>query len=195
MSDESNEDDRKHFSLTYSLDRGDYFRRACPGCGRHFKTKASAADLVSAFQPAFKQQGMIIGLGHSDSEEAAADKAPEYMYCPYCGHKAEPSEMHTTAFIEYAKRYVMREVVLPQVNKMFSGLEDSFPKSTSGGFLSIHMTFEHHKQVLPPRPIAGPEPPDMLAVELLCCGKPVKILDGWRVPIVCPYCGTTCSLQ
>ena len=195
MQDESSEENNKHFSITFSLDRGDFFRRACPSCGRNFKTKAGAADLVSAFQPAFKQQGMDVGLAHPNSDDASPSQSTENMYCPYCGYKTEPSEMHTSTFTAYAKRYVMREVVLPQPNDTFSELADSFGNSASGGFLSLSVSFEHHKEVLPPRPISGPEPPDMLVVELLCCGKQIKILDGWQGSITCPYCGTTCQLQ
>jgi uncharacterized Zn-finger protein len=195
LDDELTEENNKHFSLTFSLDRGDYFRRACPSCGRHFKTKAGAADLVAAFQPAFKQQEMEIGLAQVNSSDVATDQITQFLHCPYCGHKTEPSEMHTSTFAEYAKRYVMREVILPQLNKTFSDLEDSFGGSSSGGFLSINVKFEHHKEVLPPRPISGPEPPDMQVVELLCCCKQVKILDGWHDLITCPYCGSTCQLQ
>lgn len=195
MPDEPTEENIKHYSITFSLDRGEYFRRACPSCGRHFKTKAGSADLVSAFQPVFKQQGIEIGLAHSDSSGVTSDQIAQYMHCPYCGHQAEPSEMHTSTFSAYAKRYVMREVVLPQVNRLFSDMEDSFAGSSSGGLFSVRMTFEHHKDVLPPRPISGPEPPDMQVVEFLCCRKYAKILDGWHWLITCPYCGSTCQLQ
>lgn len=195
MSDEPTEENNKHFSIIFSLDRGDYFRRSCPSCGRDFKTKAGPEDLAAAFQPAFREQGMEIGEASVEDEPAV--RPDEYLYCPYCGNQAKPSDTLTSVFSEYAKRYVMREVVLPQLNKTFSELENSFrdSRSSSGGFISIKMTFEHHKDVLPPRPISGPEPPDMLVVEFLCCGKYAKILDGWHGLVVCSYCGSTCQLQ
>ncbi len=197
MPDEPIQENNKHFSITFSLDRGDYFRRACPSCGRHFKTKAGASDLAAAFQPAFQQQGIEIGLASTSTGDAGVEQAETYVYCPYCGDKAKTSDTLTSVFSEYAKRYVMREVVLPQLNKTFSDLEDSFrgSGSSSGGFLSIKVKFEQHKEVLPPRPISGPEPPDMLVVELLCCGKHAKIIDGWHGLMTCPYCGNTCQLQ
>ena len=43
---------------------------------------------------------------------------------------------------------------------------------------------------LPPRPISGPEPPDMTKVEMLCCGRMIKIYDSWFGLEKCPFCET-----
>jgi uncharacterized Zn-finger protein len=186
-----------HYSITFSLDRGSYFRRTCPSCGRDFKTEADPSDLAYALQPAFREAGVEIGEVRSGENEDTVAQQASRLHCPYCGHADQASEMLTLVFSEYLKRYAMREVMLPQINKMFSGLEDTFnrPRTSSRGLFSIDIRFEHHDSILPPRPISGPEPPDMIVVETLCCGKRVKILDDWRDLVVCPYCGTQLALQ
>jgi hypothetical protein len=182
--------------MTFSLDRGGFFRRACPSCGRHFKTKVDPGDLASMLQPAFRRLGLEVGEAGSEQGEAAHEQ-PEHLHCPYCGYEAKASDMLTATFQEYFRRYAMRDFVLPKINKMFSEVENTFSqhRSHSGGLFSLEVKFEHNEPVLPPRPISGPEPPDMMRVELLCCEKEIKILDGWQDVIVCPFCGTVTALQ
>jgi len=181
--------------LTFNVDRDGFFRRTCPSCGRDFKTQVNEADLVASLQPAFRQIGLEIGAELSGERE---EEAQEHLYCPYCEHYAESGDMLTQTLVSYFERYAMREYVLPVVNKMFSNAADAFGgigRGSSKGSISFEIIFEHHRSVLPPRPISGPEPPDMTIVELLCCGKRAKILDGWHDLRLCPYCGTRVLLQ
>jgi len=178
------------FSITFSTDRDHFFRRSCPSCGRDFKTQINEADLVTSLQPAFRRMGLVIGA--KDSEENQEIK--EHLYCPYCEHYDESSHFLTDTFVSYMKRYVMRECMLPMIHQTFSGLADTFGSTGRGrskGLITLKMSFE----VLPPRPISGPEPPDMTIVEFLCCGKRVKIMDNWSSLNKCPYCGTEVLLQ
>jgi DNA-directed RNA polymerase subunit RPC12/RpoP len=194
MSNEAQSEDVIRFHLTFSVDRDKFFRRSCPSCGRDFKTQVDEADLVASLQPAFRQMGLDIGTEHSEERE----ETQEHLYCPYCEHRAKSSDMLTQTFISYLKRYVMREYILPRVNKVFSNAADAFRgtgRGSSKGLFSIEAIFEHNRPVLPPRPISGPEPPDMTIVDLLCCGKKIKILDGWYDLNLCPYCGTRVLLQ
>ena len=61
MSEEIQSDDVVRFHLTFSLDRGRFFRRTCPSCGRDFKTQADEADLATLLQPAFQRLVSILG--------------------------------------------------------------------------------------------------------------------------------------
>lgn len=197
MSDVDDSSTVNRYSFTFSLDQSHFFRRACPACGRHFKTKADEGDLVSLLQPAFKQLGLEIGERSPEESTSDDSQTTEYLYCPYCEHRAETSDMLTPTFNSYLQRYMMREVVLPQMRRMFSELEDSSKRhqSRSKELFSVTVEFKADDSLLPPRPISGPEPPDMMIVEVLCCGKQAKILDGWCDLITCPYCGTKLALQ
>ncbi len=193
MHGESEGDEPVRFSLTFSTDKDHFFRRSCPSCGRDFKLEVDEADLITTLQPAFQRMGLEVGAELSPEGNV---EDPQYIYCPYCEHRVEASETLTSSFEEYLKRYALREYILPKVNAMLSGFADSFGRSgrRSQGLISFEVEFKHERPVLPPRPISGPEPPDMTIVELLCCGKRVKISANWYGLKRCPYCGTEVAL-
>lgn len=192
MSEEQDQSTTKSYSVTFSLDRGKFFRRECSSCGRHFKTEASDAELAHILQPVFSRIEAENKTVETSEGQTIEPTTKTITYCPYCGHQDDSSEMLTIEFQEYLKRYAYREIVLPQIRKMFSGLSNSFGQNRghSRTLFSVEVKFEASDDTLAPRPIAGPEPPDMLNVKLHCCGKRAKILDGWYGSISCPYCGT-----
>jgi len=186
------EDNILHFSFSFSLDRDEFFRRTCPNCGRDFKTKVDPADLTSMLQPAFRRiEDEIGGISLSTSEK---EQSPQYLSCPYCNHRAKSGDMLTPEFQEYLNRFVMREYVLPQINSMFSEFSDGIQRSSrSMGSFGIKVNFDYDS-TLPPRPISGPEAPDMTRIDLLCCGKSIKVRDGYFALSQCPYCGENVAL-
>lgn len=83
----------------------------------------------------------------------------------------------------------MREYILPSIHSMFSEFSDSIQSSSrSMGSFGIKMKFDYDS-TLPPRPISGPEAPDMMRIDLLCCGESIKVRDGYFAVNKCPYCG------
>jgi len=193
--DDTGMGDVARFRLTYSLDRDGFFRRACPSCGREFKTRMDQGDLRTLLQPMFERAGLEIGARGTTPEE---ENGREHLNCPYCGQSAEPGEMMTHTFLTYVERCAMREVVLPSLDRLLSGVSDEFRRSSRGrvgGLIGMRLNFQYERPVSPVRPISGPEPPDMMAVRLLCCGERIKVADGWRDPITCPHCGTLVVLQ
>ena len=99
--------------------------------------------------------------------------------------------MLTEETMTYLKRIVYREYVLPQLNRMFAGLADSFGGSKrSGGLFSVSIEFNHSRAILPVRPIHGPEPSDMKIVTFLCCKKKIKLSEHWSDVPSCSFCGT-----
>lgn len=182
------EDNLLHFSMPFSLDRDGFFRRSCPNCGRDFKTKADPADMSSILQPAFQRIEDEIG-GISLSSVDGQQTSPQHISCPYCNHHAESGDMLTVEFRQYFKRFIVREYVLPSIHRMFSGFSDGIKESSRPmGAFGIKVSFDYDS-TLPPRPISGPEPPDMMPVDLLCCGKSIKVRDGYFAINRCPYCG------
>lgn len=183
--DDSNNQIRLNLSL--SIDRDRYLRRSCPACGRDFKTEINPVDLAWVVAPQIRRMGLEIGdKPYEQPEETSED----YLYCPYCDHRAEASRMLTEHTVRYLYRYLMREVILPRTNRLFSAFGDV--PGRSSGLISIHI--EHTRSMYPPRPIHGPEPADMKIVEFLCCGKKGKMSDRWYALNVCIFCGTPVAL-
>lgn len=192
MDEEPKSIERFHFS--FSLDRKNFFRWACPSCGLEFKTKPEPGELASVLQPAFRPLGFEIG---EDPNHGESDQLPTQFMCPYCGYQSEAFNFLTVYFHRYLERFILREYMLPKINSMFEDFADSIGnnRSLSGGFLSIELSMNFNRSLYPPRPIAGPEPGDMKIVNLLCCNKQIKILENWNCTIFCPYCNGVAILQ
>jgi hypothetical protein len=170
------------FSLSVSTDREKFLRRTCPSCGRDYKTEISDGNLAWILAPQFKQLGFEIG-GTDEENVKSSDESIE-LCCPYCEEISDASDTLTDETLEYLKRYVTREYVLPQLRQAMSGL--STGRKKSAGLFSIEVSYS--QSMLPPRPIHGPEPPDMKIIHMLCCNKRIKVSEGWNDVNVCTYC-------
>ncbi|WP_156119802.1 hypothetical protein [Leptolyngbya sp. KIOST-1] len=168
--EESNED--LSFSLSISTDKDQFLRRTCPSCGRDYKTDVRDGDLAWALAPQFKRLGFE--LGKMDEEDAALPNGLDELCCPYCEEISEASETLTEETLEYLKRYAIREYVLPQVEQAFSGLASN--NKQSKGMFSIEINYS--RSMRPPRPIHGPEPPDMKIIHMLCCNRRLFRVQG-----------------
>jgi len=189
--EQDSSDSKIQFNVSISTDRDKFLRRTCPSCGRDFKTAIDPADLAWALSTQIRRMGLEIGAVPDDEIEAPQHQ----LLCPYCQHSSKASEMHTKETIEYLKRFVYRDYVVPMINKTFSDLEDSIGGgSRGGGFISVSVSFKHEPIPIPPRPIHGPEPADMQIVDFLCCGKQIKIADSWADVTECIYCRTRVAL-
>ncbi len=175
---ESGGEDGVRLVASISTD-GSFMRRACPACGLHFKTEASPEQFSSILQPIVARATRDYGLSTSvdgEDEHEAAD-----LRCPYCGEVIPAAEAHTAETYAYARHLIYREIVMPMIRNAFGGL---------GNTRSSFVSFTYHKGTLPPRPIHGPEPPDMLEANFLCCGKKAKLLPQWLGTVTCPFCGS-----
>jgi hypothetical protein len=184
-------DSTMQFEVSIGTDRDHFLRRTCPSCGIDFKRMVDQADFAWLLIEQIKRWGLEFGAVPVGEEEQAE---PE-LQCPYCRHVAKSSEMHTEETVDYFKRFVYRECVVPMLNNTFSELEDSIGRGhSSGGFLSISVSFEHQPIALMPRPIHGPDAPDMKIVQFLCCDKHMKINDSWDDVRECIYCRTPVAI-
>lgn len=180
--------DSARFAITFALDKDEFLRRTCPNCGRDFKTQANPNDLASILQPAFRR--IENEIGDISISTAENNTSPQYLLCPYCNHHAESGDMLTHEFLVYLKRFIIREYVLPKFSNMFSNVaEDLKSTSRSNSFIKLEITTDFER-TLPTRPISGPETPDMTKIEMLCCGRTIKVYDGWFDIERCPYCET-----
>jgi hypothetical protein len=97
--------------------------------------------------------------------------------------------------VEYLKRILYREYVLPKVNSLFSGMENSFGGSRqSGGMFSISLEVKHNRIMQPVRPIHGPDSSEFKIVVFLCCGKKIKVSEKWNALEICSFCGTEVAI-
>jgi hypothetical protein len=181
-------DNQVTLAASVASDRDRFWRRDCPSCGRGFKTKAEAADLQWLLASQCRRLGFQLG------DQADKTSPPVELACPYCGYSAAGADFHTRETVEYLKRLLYREYVLPLVNETFSGLADSIGGRQSSGFLSMSFQFKHSRPLLPPRPIHGPEVGDMKIVTFLCCGKELKVTENWWAIDKCSYCGAAVTL-
>lgn len=182
------------FSLSISLDRESFFRRACPSCGLAFKTEGNPADFAWALELQLRRVSEEVNV---DPATVVGETPKETLRCPYCQHVAESSEMHTAETISYLKRFALREYALPKLHKMLEEFSESIRSLGSGGgggLFSISISSNYERPPLPPRPIYGPDAPDMMILHFLCCGKKIKISESWRDVSLCTYCGTQVSL-
>lgn len=186
-SDEEEGGEGFRLGLSINLDRDDFLRRTCPSCGRDFKTEADQADIEWAIGSQVRRVGAEIGA----DLQTEVEPSHEHLTCPYCCAASEASETLPEEAINYVRRFAVREIVTPLLNRMFGDLEDSIDGG-SGGFISV--SFKHTRGTDEPRPIHGPDAPDMKIVEFLCCGERAKVADEWRNVSLCIYCNTEVTL-
>jgi hypothetical protein len=140
--------------MSLPLDGDGFLRRECPTCEREFKWLPS------------------------DESEVTPEDAG--YYCPYCGVQADTGEWWTQAQLEHRNALLMKEVVVPEVQK---GLADVARQSR--GFL----VFKPGKDNVEEPPVLV-EPDDMCRVDFACHPtEPVKILEDWTKPVHCLVCG------
>jgi hypothetical protein len=176
-------------SVSIKTDRDNFLRRTCPSCGRDFKTEANPVDLQWALEAYCRRAGMEIG------GRLAEESSPSRIRCPYCQYDEETSRTFTEETVQYLKRILYREYVLPKINGLFSGLEDSLGRRRgSGGMFSISIAFKHNRIMQPARPIHGPDSSDFKIVVFLCCGKKIKVSEGWNDLSICSFCGTAVAV-
>lgn len=104
--DENQDPSGEHtrFSLTISLDRDSYFRRACPSCGLEFKTESAPADFAWALELQLRRVSDEVGV---DPAAVVGESPKETLRCPYCQHLAESSEMQTAETVAFLRRFAL----------------------------------------------------------------------------------------
>jgi hypothetical protein len=186
VDEEGSTDEQITFSLTISLDRENFFRRACPSCGLEFKTEGNPADFSWALESQLRRVSEEVNI---DAPSVDGEPSHETLRCPYCEHVSEAREMQTSETALYLRRFAMREYALPKLHRMLSEFANSLGNiGSKGGMFSISITSNYEIPPLPQRPIYGPDSADMVILHFLCCEKKLKVLEGWTAVSRCSYC-------
>lgn len=186
-----NSDGLVSLSVTVSADRDLFTRRSCPKCGLEFKILADDNELSWLLNEQVRRQ-FDENESPTPSENAEPTLTTEFC-CPYCESVFDSKKSFTEETMNYARRMVHREIIIPMLNDAFGDLEDSFGGNrSSGGLISI--SFQHNRQIKPPRPFHEPEPADMKIVHFLCCGRKAKIMENWEWTKLCVYCQSKIAL-
>jgi hypothetical protein len=170
-------------TLSFPLDEGGFFRRACPLCRREFKVQMRREELGGLIDHqvrSFLLMAEADSAGEGDAEDAEADH-----WCPYCGQNSPRGEWWTEDQVAYIHT-ALRNIFARLLNEHLIGpLNREFGRSR-GSMISVR--FEGKK--LPEEEMwVSPEPDDMTRFMLPCCGREIKLEDDWLGPVHCFYCG------
>lgn len=181
------ENNTQHYKVGYALDDDGFFRKACSDCGLEYKVEAGHADIQWSLSAPVERTMDIRAIPAEEVQASATET------CPYCGSRSAPNENHTDEFMRHGRVILEREAVAPLINDLLATIDKAFTSLRNSRFIKV--TTSGTGIIPPQRPIIGPEPNDMRRVELLCCNKRLKTLEGWTQTIFCPYCSAHLVLQ
>jgi hypothetical protein len=122
MSDSNDDSKTVSFSVSLGTDREGFLRRECVSCGREFKTEVDSSELTWALAAQCEHAGLQVDMTASD------DEPPSVLRCPFCGHEAPGTDMHTRETVDYMKRSL--EVPLGAGLIAFGLLTESWMKAS-----------------------------------------------------------------
>jgi len=158
------------------IDDDGFLRRQCPYCMREFKA------IVDGVKDSCSEDEQTV----EDQDENELSESIEY-YCPYCSQPAGKDSWWTLEQLDFIERHaqaigeeLINEHLIEPLSRMSKGIR-------SKGMISIEVKAN---RIDPITPIINPEPNDMRIIQLECCNERIKILDEWKEPISCYYCGS-----
>ncbi len=145
-------------SVPFQIDDDGYFDRQCPWseCGFTFKVLF----------------------------EDWRDKVPdEWAYCPFCRHRAEPTEFNTPEQIEYMKQLAYNEV-LQRFDQGLRASAESFNHQPQRGFVTLRLEVSTPQTTIPMPPAAE----EAMTLRIACevCGCRFAVIGAGYF---CPACG------
>jgi hypothetical protein len=107
-------------------------------------------------------------------------------FCPYCGVQASPDTWFTPAQLEYGREVASARLVGPMLKGFVDGINRSGGASRGLKFSASSSSTSE------PEPLT--EADDMVRVDFSCHPtEPVKVTEGWSVPVHCLVCGSASS--
>lgn len=110
------------------------------------------------------------------------------LHCPYCGQEIERHGTWTQTQVEYMQGVAYQQVLRPMLDDFKRDVETS---NRPGNLISVSVT-----RTDPSMPEQPAEPNDMTRMDIPCHpDAPIKVLEGWELPIHCLVCGQVYSLK
>lgn len=186
------EDSTVRLEVGLPVDDSGYLRQECPACALEFKLKGDESRFSDALAWWASRAVADAGLA-----EAPDDDDGDHRACPYCSHSAAGQEFLSEEHRDYVIRVAYREIVEPMFMGFMDEMEQAFSggSRSRGGLVSISISVERDDSGRSPRPIAGPDPNDMLAVRCLGCDERFKLFEGWAGDVACPSCSASLRLE
>lgn len=182
MASNESGDSTQKYSVAVSMDRDGFLRLTCPSCGLDFKIWISDAQLQHILESQVRRTERELMEGEEPEDDSTQ------LGCPYCGYRAPMNDMHTEETETYFQRVVHREVITPMMNEFIEEIGESWESGNRGSSGMVSFEANTSREILPPRPLHGPEPPDMKIIRFLCCGEQAKIRNRWYAVNRCPFC-------
>lgn len=188
MSDDD-EDSKVTLQIGIPTDASGYLRHECPSCMLEFKIEGDEARFSDVVEWWTSRAIAESGLGEAQESEVTNRGQ---MTCPYCSEPTDVQSFLHGEFRSYLIRVARREIVEPMMLGMLNNLERTFSRHRRG---PISFKIERGSEARSPRPIAGPEPDDMVRIFCASCGERFKIFEGWSGAIRCPSCSSELQIS
>lgn len=185
--DDNNSIVRLHLGIP--MDPSGYLRHECPHCMLEFKIAGDEASFTDALDWWSSRAVAEAGLRPDVDAPAALSTT---LRCPYCATAASAEEFVHTDLRTFLSRVALREIIEPLVFDVVDRMTQSF-KRVRSKFIKVEV--KQGSDARSPRPLAGPEPDDMLRVRCGQCDERFKLLEGWSARVVCPGCGSWLELS
>ncbi|NMO19824.1 hypothetical protein HPC49_03600 [Pyxidicoccus fallax] len=187
MSDDD-EDSKVRLEFGLPADASGYQRHECPSCMLEFKVKGNEARFNDTVAWWTSRAIAESGLVETQSESSSSSQ----MTCPYCAKPADAQSFLYGEYRSYVYRIAQREIVEPMVFGMLSNLNRTVSRRHRG---MVSLRIETASETRSPRPIAGPDPDDMVRISCASCDEHFKISEGWSGAIRCPSCASELQIS
>ncbi len=171
-------------SLPFPLDEDGFLRRECPLCCREFKILLGREELQTFEQKSIGSFMLETQEEEQETGEGDAEAAVEFT-CPYCGQRSAGGKWWTQEQVAYIGVVVQNNLARIVNEQFVRPMKKSLGRHRSG---PVSFRFEG-KELEQQEPWISPEANDMEVFDLPCCGRQIKVEDGWDSTVYCYFCG------
>ncbi len=165
-----------NFNISFPLDSDKFLRRECPFCCREFKILLREEELIDLS----KERSESFMLETTEDNSDVQSDADEY-FCPYCGQTAKNDKWWTKEQAAYIKIHMN--------NIVFNLINDNFIRQLKSDVHNSKMIKFEAKEMELTEPWISPESNDMVAFDLPCCQRKIKVDEKWSGDLFCFFCG------